>query len=636
VSKGLRGCGRCQGRFVMRCHGRFSDLASWVFVLALSAAGLVLASCGGSINADAAMDAAEEALPMAELWDPQTGEAAAQPVSSETLDAAAFDSFAKADPDRAAHLQMAAEMGYATVLAAGRVTYDNGAVMTTAALAGGQGGDIVMLVVGAMPGDSTTPDPPESIFIAKPVSENGELVRIELTSEKGALSLDLATGEVDLAEAEYGSCAAWNCLAGAVYFWWEDNMTDVDNPYMRLMGEVCMNCIVLPGTQEVTCPACAVLIGAPVLASVADCTIWPCNLCVSDACHAPEYGNQRCVTENGVGSVRRSVTPWVCENPKTQEAECVQGTTVTEIESCPWGCRPGTYICNFPTQCLVGAPYACGTGTPTQTFCLHGDAMGVYQKYACVSTDPNAGGVWGECVALTGQFETRTTPCPYTCAGGECQLPPTCDPTICDRLERPLGEAFCTVRPDDGVSVIVQPIEPHGCETVEPHVPAPGWPEGQSCQALDPTLRAIETCQYGCAPGGVSCATEPLCSASGLSPVPVAEDLPAAVAGIRRQIIEAAVACDYEALAALASSGSYFAYSLDETGDPVEYWRSLEESGGEPLRWMVTTLNLPAVPAGVGGQEGAFYLWSDGPGGVTNYRTGISTNSQWLFFLPDD
>jgi len=44
----------------------------------------------------------------------------------------------------------------------------------------------------------------------------------------------------------------------------------------------------------------------------------------------------------------------------------------------------------------------------------------------------------------------------------------------------------------------------------------------------------------------------------------------------------------------------------------------------------------PVVPAGVGGTEDAYYLWSDGPGGVTSYRTGISATGEWLFFLPDD
>jgi hypothetical protein len=127
------------------------------------------------------------------------------------------------------------------------------------------------------------------------------------------------------------------------------------------------------------------------------------------------------------------------------------------------------------------------------------------------------------------------------------------------------------------------------------------------------------------------------CSASEMSPMPVAQTLPTAVAATRQQIIEAAVACDYEALAALATSGAgFFAYGDDPAGDPGAYWRSLEAGGGVPLRLMVVTLNLPAEPAAVGGIEGAYYLWSDGEGGATGYRIGISAEGEWLFFLGDD
>lgn len=136
-----------------------------------------------------------------------------------------------------------------------------------------------------------------------------------------------------------------------------------------------------------------------------------------------------------------------------------------------------------------------------------------------------------------------------------------------------------------------------------------------------------------------SCAAEgaAACSADQMSPVPTAQTLPAAVAATRRRIIEAATACNYGALAALAASGdNYFAYGDDPAGNPATYWRSLEAGGGEPLGLMVITLNLPVESAAVGGTEGAYYLWSDGYGGVTNYRMGISATGEWLFFLPDD
>ncbi len=222
--------------------------------------------------------------------------------------------------------------------------------------------------------------------------------------------------------------------------------------------------------------------------------------------------------------------------------------------------------------------------------------------------------------------------CPYGCAliegggyGDACAPPPpTCDPAACEQ-STPVGGPRCELRPDDGVWVVAQDYDEWHCRPAEP--------SGEIC-VNEQVTRAEEECLWGCAADGQSCGT---CSASALSAVPTVQDLPAAVDATRSQIIEAAVACDYDTLADLASAGTSFAYSLDESGDPTGYWQSLEENGtGDPLRSMVVTLNLPAVSAGVGGEENAFYLWSDGAGGATNYRAGIASTGEWLFFLPDD
>jgi hypothetical protein len=574
----------------MRDRCRSVASLRWVPVLVAS---LFAASCGGQGDEAAVIAAAERAWPMAELWDPRTGDAVAQPASSEALGVAAFDSFIRAEPGRVAHLEMAADMGYPTVNSAGRFTFDNGAVMTVASMVGEREGQAAMLVVGSMPPDDTTPETPEAVFIAVPVFEDGRLVRVDYSSERGAFSLDMSGGEVELTTAEYGSCATWNCLAGAVFFWWQDNMTDVDNPYMDLMGAACSNCVFQPLFAEVACPACVVLIGAPILASLTNCTLWPCDLCVSDSCHPPAYEDQQCVTENGVSVVRRSVTRWVCENPRTQTSECVEGETEVEIlDTCPWGCRPGSPTCQFPTQCLVGLQNC--PSTYSAAFCSSPTELTtVYETSRCVpSDDPAAGGEWGVCVP--GGTEWEPTTCPYDCADGACQPPPTCDPTACEQIERPIGEPSCILRPDDGAWIIQQDFEPHACVTVEPRTPMPtDWPEGRTCQAQEPITRALRECEYGCAEDGVSCAAPPSCSAFGMSPVPVAQDLPEPVAATRQAIVAAAVACDYDTLGALAS-WPYFAYSFGESGDPAGYWRSLEEGDtGEPLRWMVETLNLP-------------------------------------------
>ena len=84
------------------------------------------------------------------------------------------------------------------------------------------------------------------------------------------------------------------------------------------------------------------------------------------------------------------------------------------------------------------------------------------------------------------------------------------------------------------------------------------------------------------------------CSAAGLSPQPAPqEQLPAAVASARAAITEAAVACDYEALASLASPD--FVYSFGEDGDPADFWRREEGVGIPTLRLMVQLLNTPPV-----------------------------------------
>ena len=84
------------------------------------------------------------------------------------------------------------------------------------------------------------------------------------------------------------------------------------------------------------------------------------------------------------------------------------------------------------------------------------------------------------------------------------------------------------------------------------------------------------------------------CSAAGLSPEPEPqEQLPAEVAATRVAIVEAAVACDFDALAALA--GPDFVYSFGEDGDPASFWRREESVGIQTMRLMVQLLNTPAV-----------------------------------------
>ncbi|HSQ38022.1 MAG TPA: hypothetical protein VLS92_09040 [Acidimicrobiia bacterium] len=127
---------------------------------------------------------------------------------------------------------------------------------------------------------------------------------------------------------------------------------------------------------------------------------------------------------------------------------------------------------------------------------------------------------------------------------------------------------------------------------------------------------------------------QPTCSAVELSPVPTDQDLPDAVAATRQQIIEAAVECNYDALAELASS-PYFHYAPGESGDPVGYWRSQEEGPmGVPLLRLVETLNMPF--ATVEPEGDLQYLWPAEWADdyeFTGYRVIIHNTGEWLAYL---
>ncbi len=81
------------------------------------------------------------------------------------------------------------------------------------------------------------------------------------------------------------------------------------------------------------------------------------------------------------------------------------------------------------------------------------------------------------------------------------------------------------------------------------------------------------------------------CSARQLDPPEPDPTLPTAVEVTRQAIAAAAIACDYEALAALTNP-SLFTYSFGGGGDPAGFWREGERRGSEVLRFMVETLKL--------------------------------------------
>lgn len=116
-------------------------------------------------------------------------------------------------------------------------------------------------------------------------------------------------------------------------------------------------------------------------------------------------------------------------------------------------------------------------------------------------------------------------------------------------------------------------------------------------------------------------------------------DLPEEVAATRQVIFEAAVACDYEALDALALEGTWeFLYDLEaDFGTRAAVWASLEDHGRRPLAALAYLLNEPYVEAeewtGLPG-PGVPFVWptySTPPDEV--FGTGISHRGEWLFFI---
>jgi hypothetical protein len=152
------------------------------------------------------------------------------------------------------------------------------------------------------------------------------------------------------------------------------------------------------------------------------------------------------------------------------------------------------------------------------------------------------------------------------------------------------------------------------------------------------------------------------CSASDLSPEPkpAQPPLPAEVDSMRRRIIAAAVACDYQGLAALTrEKGKLFTASFGDVKDVAGYWREAETSQGDPvLAQMVKLLNLPYV------RSGKLYVWPSAygehakpedwkaveqvytpeqlaemrryMGAYVGLRLGIQSNGHWQFAVAGD
>ena len=104
-----------------------------------------------------------------------------------------------------------------------------------------------------------------------------------------------------------------------------------------------------------------------------------------------------------------------------------------------------------------------------------------------------------------------------------------------------------------------------------------------------------------------------------------ADGLPTAVAETRERIYRAAVRHDYRALRALLDPDR-FAYARGRTGNPIPFWRRLEEVAQVPVVGDV----LPGVLHTRYARQRDLYVWR-----TTGRRVGIREDGTWLFFLYD-
>ena len=142
---------------------------------------------------------------------------------------------------------------------------------------------------------------------------------------------------------------------------------------------------------------------------------------------------------------------------------------------------------------------------------------------------------------------------------------------------------------------------------------------------------------------------------------PRAEELPQAVTTTVEAIRDAARARDYAALARLVDRET-FSYSFGESGDPVGYWRRMEEEGEVPILGDIlpTVLSMPVA------KRDGIFVWPSAyasdpsewtaaeleplrqlytateleqfrqAGGYLGWRVGIREDGTWLFFVAGD
>ena len=155
------------------------------------------------------------------------------------------------------------------------------------------------------------------------------------------------------------------------------------------------------------------------------------------------------------------------------------------------------------------------------------------------------------------------------------------------------------------------------------------------------------------------------CSTAGLRLTLPEQDLPEAVAAVRKRVFDAAVACDYDTLEQIAlEQGAGFTFSYGGSDSAADYWRQAEETGTEepkPMRTLATILTMPytrneagsyawptaydeaptdeawqaLVDSGLYSQETIDQMREQNTG-YLGYRTAITPDGDWQFFVAGD
>jgi hypothetical protein len=158
---------------------------------------------------------------------------------------------------------------------------------------------------------------------------------------------------------------------------------------------------------------------------------------------------------------------------------------------------------------------------------------------------------------------------------------------------------------------------------------------------------------------------EASCSTAGLRLTLPEQELPPAVADVRKRVFDAAVACDYDTLEEIAlEKGEGFTFSYGASEGAAAFWRQVEEAAEEsplPMRALATILTMPftrnesgsyawptaysenptaeswqaLVDAGLYTQDEVDQMQAQGTG-YLGYRTAITADGDWQFFVAGD